>query len=132
MTMNDSFSSVWTPRVLSILRIVTSADILQHGTTKLFGFPGAPLAAHPIFPVLIAGVIEFVGSLLVLAGFYTRAAAFILSGEMAVAYFMAHFPHSFFPYNNGGSLAIMYCFVFLYLVFAGAGPWSVDACRGKA
>jgi putative oxidoreductase len=127
MIMSDSFKAVWTPRMLSILRIMTAALFIESGTTKLFGWPGAPLAAHPIFPVLIAGVIETVGSLLLLAGFYTRAAAFIMAGEMAVAYFYSHFPRAFFPFNNGGSLAILYCFVFLYLIVAGAGPWSVDA-----
>ena len=132
MIMSESFKSVWTPRMLSVLRIMTAALFIESGLTKLFGFPGAPLAAHPLFPVMMAGVIETVGSLFLLAGFYTRAAAFIMAGEMAVAYFYAHFPRGFIPYNNGGSLAIMYCFVFLYLVVAGAGPWSVDACRGKA
>ena len=132
MIMSDSFKAVWTPRMLSILRIMTAALFIEHGGTKILGFPGAPLAAHPIFPVVLGGVIELVGSLFLLAGFYTRAAAFIMAGEMAVAYFYSHFPRAFFPYNNGGSLAIMYCFVFLYLFFVGAGPWSVDACRGKA
>ncbi len=117
----------WTPHVLSILRIVVALLFLQHGLSKLFGFP-QPMAPPPMFTMIwFAGVIELVGGVLVALGLFTRAAAFIMSGEMAVAYFLVHAPRGFFPSVNGGSLAILYCFVFLYLVFAGAGPWSLDA-----
>ena len=117
----------WAPHVLSILRIVVALLFLQHGLSKLFGFP-QPMAPPPMFTMIwFAGVIELVGGVLVTLGLFTRVAAFIMSGEMAIGYFLAHAPHGFFPMLNGGNLAILYCFVFLYLVFAGAGPWSLDA-----
>jgi putative oxidoreductase len=114
----------WRPYVLSILRIVAALLFLQSGLSKFFGFPaaGPPLAGL----IVLAAIIETFGSLLLLVGLFTRLAAFIMSGEMAFAYFMAHAPKSFYPAGNGGTLAILYCFVFLYFVFAGAGPWSVD------
>jgi len=114
----------WRPYVLSILRIVASLLLLQSGLSKFFGFPapGPPLAGLIIF----AATIETLGGLLLLAGLFTRLAALIMSGEMAFAYFMGHAPKSFYPEVNGGNLAILYCFVFLYFVFAGGGPWSVD------
>ena len=112
------------PYVLSILRIVTALLFLEHGLSKVFGFP---VAGPPLTGLLIvAAFLETVGALFVLVGAYTRIVAFILSGEMAVAYFMAHEPRSFFPLANGGDAAILFCFVFLYLVFAGGGPLSVD------
>jgi putative oxidoreductase len=113
------------PYVLSILRIVAALLFLEHGLSKVFGFPvaGPPLSGAV---VILSAFLETVGSLFVLAGAYTRLVAFILSGQMALAYFMAHQPRSFFPLANGGDAAILFCFVFLYLVFAGAGPWSVD------
>jgi putative oxidoreductase len=132
MFMSDAFRAEWTPRVLSVLRIVAALCFLQHGMTKFLGFPGTAPAHLTLWPAGIAGAIEVVGSLLLLVGFYSRAAAFIMSGEMAVAYFMAHQPRALFPYNNGGELAIMYCFVFLYLAFAGGGPWSLDHRRAAA
>ena len=117
----------WAPHVLSILRIVVALLFLQHGLSKLFGFP-QPMAPPPMFTMIwFAGVIELVGGVLVTLGLFTRVAAFIMSGEMAIGYFLAHAPRGFFPMLNGGNLAILYCFVFLYLVFAGAGPWSLDA-----
>ncbi len=117
----------WAPHVLSILRIVVALLFLQHGLSKLFGFP-QPMAPPPMFTMIwFAGVIELVGGVLVTLDLFTRVAAFIMSGEMAIGYFLAHAPHGFFPMLNGGNLAILYCFVFLYLVFAGAGPWSLDA-----
>jgi putative oxidoreductase len=117
----------WAPHVLSILRIVVALLFLQHGLSKLFGFP-QPMAPPPMFTMIwFAGVIELVGGVLVTLGLFTRVAAFIMSGEMAIGYFLAHAPRSFFPALNGGDPAILYCFVFLYLVFAGAGPWSLDA-----
>lgn len=117
----------WEPRVLSILRIVVGLLFMEHGLAKLFGFPIA--AEHPAtFQLLwFAGVLEMFGGMLIALGLFTRPVAFILSGEMAIGYFMDHLPKSFFPLINGGTLAIMYCFTCLYLAAAGAGPWSVDA-----
>ena len=112
------------PYILSVLRIVVALLFLEHGLQKLFAFPSA---GPPMTPLLyVQAVIELVGGVLLLVGAYTRVIAFILSGDMAVAYFMAHFPRSFFPAVNGGDSAVLYCFVFLYLFFAGGGPWSVD------
>jgi putative oxidoreductase len=115
------------PYILSILRIMAAQLFLQHGLSKFFGFPQA---MEP-FPVLsmewFAALIEFAGGLLVTLGLFTRAAALIMSGEMAIGYFLFHAPQGFFPILNHGDAAILYCFVFLYLVFAGAGPWSLDA-----
>ena len=115
---------MWSPHVLSILRIVVALLFLQHGLSKVFSFPvpGPPL--HGL--LLLAAFLELVGSLMLLAGVFTRIVAFILSGEMAVAYFMAHAPRSFYPVVNHGEDAILFCFIFLYLAFAGGGPWSVD------
>jgi len=115
------------PYVLSILRIVVALLFLQHGLSKLFGFP-QPMAPPPLWTMeWFSGVIEFAGGVLLTLGLFTRPAALIMSGEMAVGYFMFHAPRSFFPALNGGDPAILYCFVFLYLVFAGPGPWSLDA-----
>jgi putative oxidoreductase len=127
-----ALSTTWTPRVLSILRIMTALLFLEHGTQKLLGFPPSPNPGPALFSLLgIQGVIEIVGGLLLALGLFTRPVAFILSGDMAVAYFMAHAPQSFFPVLNRGDAAILYCFVFLYLVFAGPGPWSLDAPRDR-
>jgi putative oxidoreductase len=112
------------PYILSILRIVVALLFIEHGTQKFFGFPAAGPALTPLLYAQAA--IELVGGALLAVGALTRVVAFILSGDMAVAYFMAHFPRSFFPSVNGGDAAVLYCFVFFYLVFAGAGPWSVD------
>jgi putative oxidoreductase len=119
----------WEPRILSVLRIVVALLYLQHGLTKFFGFPGSAPSAMPLFPVVLGGLIETFGSILLLIGLWTRPAALIMSGEMAIAYWYAHFPRSPFPYNNGGSLAILYCFVFFYIFSAGPGPWSSDTIR---
>jgi putative oxidoreductase len=117
----------WTSRMLSVLRIVTGLLFLEHGTQKLLGFPASPNPGPALFSLLgVQGILELAGGFLILIGFFTRPVAFILAGDMAVAYFMAHAPRGFFPTLNGGQLAILYCFVFLYLVFAGAGTWSVD------
>ena len=130
----QSLAATWAPRVLSLLRIVAALLFLEHGLQKLAGFPAPlPLPAGETIGTLsllwFAGVIEVVGSLLVLIGLLTRPAAFILSGEMAAAYFMAHAPRGFFPALNGGDAAILFCFIFLYLAAAGGGAWSVDRAR---
>jgi putative oxidoreductase len=130
--MNTAALDVWAPRVLSILRIVAALIFFEHGTQKLLGFP--PHANPPAVMSLswIAGALELVGGALLILGLWTRPVAFILSGEMAFAYFIGHAPESFFPVVNKGDAAILYCFVFLYFVFSGPGPWSVDAMRTKA
>lgn len=118
----------WTPRLLSVLRIVTALLFMQHGAQKLFGFLATQAAATP--PLLslrgVAGVLEFFGGLLILFGLLTRPVAFVLSGMMAVAYFMVHAPNGFWPLQNRGELAALYSFVFLYLSVAGGGAWSLD------
>jgi putative oxidoreductase len=115
------------PYVLSILRIMVGLLFLQHGMAKMFNFP--PQGDMPVYPApeWFAGRIELVGSTLIALGLFTRPVAFILSGEMAFAYFISHRPRSFFPLLNGGEPAVLFCFVFLYLVFAGGGPLSLDA-----
>jgi len=117
---------VWGPRMLSVLRIMAGLLFMEHGMSKLFGFPSS--AMHPVFPSLIwfAGVVECFGGALVALGLFTRVAAFLVSGEMAIGYFMVHAPRDFFPILNGGDAAVLYCFVFLYFVIAGGGEWSVD------
>jgi putative oxidoreductase len=124
----------YSPQLLAILRIVTALLFMEHGTQKLFGFPPLPMPAPDGMGtlMLIAGLLEFFGGLLILVGFLTRPTALILSGQMAVAYFMGHAPSGFFPATNMGDAAILFCFVFLYLVFAGPGAWSVDAARSRA
>jgi putative oxidoreductase len=121
----------WAPSVLSILRIVTALLYLQHGLSKLTGFPQPGHMPEAMTLIWFAGCIELVGSILVALGLFTRIAALIMSGEMAFGYFMAHAPKAPYPINNGGELAIMFCFAFFYLVFAGAGPWSLDAIWRK-
>jgi putative oxidoreductase len=125
--------AAWRPRALSVLRIVTGLMIIQHGMGKIVGFPAFPAYANvtPLSLLGAAGFIELIGGALLILGLLTRPAAFILSGEMAVAYFMVHAPRSFYPLVNGGTLAIMYCFACLYLSTAGAGPWSVDAAMKR-
>src|ERR1700709_2129161 len=117
------------PILLSVLRIVVGLLFLEHGAIKLFGFPpGSPMPMPPAFTLLwFGGVIELVGGVLIALGLFTRTAAFICSGEMAGAYFIATAPHGFFPANNMGDAAILFCFVFLYISAAGPGPWSIDA-----
>lgn len=123
--------TAWAPRVLSILRIMAALLFFEHGTQKLLGFPASDFSPAVMSLSWIAGVLELVGGALLAIGLFTRPVAFVLSGQMAVAYFIAHAPNSFFPVLNGGEAAILYCFIFLYLVFAGPGPWSVDAARGR-
>lgn len=121
-----SLSGTWSPRVLSVLRIVTALLFIPHGTQKLFGVPGAQEAVPALVSMMgVAGILECIGGLLILVGVFTRPVAFLLSGEMAVAYFTAHAPRGFWPILNGGELAALYCFVFLYLAVAGGGPWSL-------
>ena len=124
--------SEWTPRLRSILRIMTGLLILEHGTSKLLGFPQSDMTGLPVTSLFgAAGVFELVGGALIVIGLFTRPAAFILSGMCAVAYWSTHAPNGFYPLLNGGELAALYAFVFLYFAFAGGGPWSVDAARGK-
>ena len=119
----------YAPTVLGILRIVTALLFMEHGTAKLLNFPASEMHP-PLFSIFgLAGVIEIVGGILVLIGFWTRPVAFLLSGQMAIAYGMVHAPNSFFPVNNGGDAAILFCFVFLYLVFAGPGAFAMDNKR---
>lgn len=137
MAFVDVVGAVWAPRVLSVLRIIAALLFLEHGLQKLFSFPAPlPLPAgevlHPFTLLWYAGVIETVGSLLLAVGLFTRPVAFILSGEMAAAYFMAHAPRGFFPSLNGGDAAVLFCFIFLYLAAAGGGAWSADAARAGA
>lgn len=118
--------SPYAPQALAVLRIVSALLFLLHGTQKLFGFPATEFAP-PMFSIFwFAGVIEIITGVLILIGLFTRPAAFVASGTMAVAYWMAHAPANLFPANNGGDAAILFCFVFLYLVFAGPGSWSVN------
>ncbi|MDB5523288.1 MAG: hypothetical protein JWM58_1051 [Rhizobium sp.] len=122
----------WSPRVLSIVRIVAGLIFLAHGSAKLLGFPASDLNP-PMFSMgWNAGVVELIAGALIALGLFTRPAAFIASGTMAFAYFLAHAPNSFFPVLNGGDAAILYCFLFLYIFFAGPGPWSIDAQRKAA
>ena len=120
--------TAWSPRVLSLLRIIAALLFMEHGLMKLAHFPIAqPGAPDPLPPVLLAAAwIEVVGGGLVALGLFTRAAAFVCSGEMAFAYFTAHASKSFWPGVNQGDPAILFCFIFLYLAFAGGGPWSLD------
>ena len=130
---SDNLQTVWAPRVLSILRIVSALIFMEHGTQKLFGFPASDRPQPELFSLSgLAGVLEFFGGILLVLGLFTRPVAFILSGEMAVAYWMAHAPQSFFPVLNGGDAAILYCFVFLYLAAAGGGAWSLDNLRDRS
>lgn len=119
------------PYALSLLRIVAALLFFEHGTSRLFGFP-SPLATPQLFTMYwFAGAIEFAGGALVLLGLFTRPAAFIMAGEMAFAYFLSHAPNGLFPILNRGDGAILYCFVFFYIAFAGAGPCSIDALPAR-
>ncbi|HUA55599.1 MAG TPA: DoxX family protein [Candidatus Sulfotelmatobacter sp.] len=124
MTMSSSLAP-WAPRVLSILRLIAGLLFLEHGLVKLAGFPG-PGPANMTTLLYAAALIETIGGALVAVGLFTRLAAFIMSGEMAVAYFLRHAPQGFFPILNHGEDAILYCFIFLYLAAAGGGAWSLD------
>lgn len=127
-TNTNSFFADWTPRLLSVLRVIAAFLFMAHGAQKLFGFLAPAGATSP--PLMsqmgIGGVLEFFGGLLLLLGLFTRPVAFILSGMMAVAYFQSHAPGGFWPLQNKGELAVLYCFVFLFLSVAGGGEWSLD------
>lgn len=130
MISENHLSTIWAPRLLSVLRIMAALLFMAHGTMKLLGFPDSGRAGPELFSLMgFAGMLEIVGGILLVLGLFTRPVAFILSGQMAVAYFMAHAPQNFFPIQNGGESAILFCFVFLYLAAAGPGSWSVDAAR---
>ena len=128
----DKFDT-WSPQVRSILRIITALLFMEHGLMKLFHFPAAQPGAPDPLPTLLmaAAIIEVVGGALVALGLFSRLAALICSGEMAIGYFMAHASKGFWPAMNGGDAAILFCFIFLYFAAAGPGPWSIDAARKK-
>jgi putative oxidoreductase len=121
--------ATWSPRMLSVLRIMTGLLYMEHGTQKFFAFPSPGPALTPL--LVVQGLLELGGGFLILIGLFTRPVAFILAGDMAVAYFMAHAPKALYPMLNGGDAAILYCFIFLFLFFAGGGPWSVDETRQR-
>ncbi|HEX2094071.1 MAG TPA: DoxX family protein [Longimicrobiaceae bacterium] len=136
MSIFEASRSPWTGRMLSVFRIVAGLMFMSAGTMKLFGYPPNPMPNAPPVELMsqigIGGLLEVVGGLAIVLGFLTRPVAFVLAGEMAVAYFQFHAPQGFHPTANGGVPAVMYCFFFLYLVFAGAGPWSVDAALARS
>jgi putative oxidoreductase len=121
----------WSPYALAVLRIVTALIFMEHGTQKLLGFPAPPEGGTPpLFSLFgIGAILELVGGFLLLIGWFTRPVAFLLAGEMAVAYWMFHAPQSPYLALNGGDAAILYCFVFLLFVFTGPGAWSIDGAR---
>jgi putative oxidoreductase len=130
--IGSDMMAAWAPRLLSVLRIVAGLLFLEHGTQKFLSFPARAAAAAPDLASLmgVQGCLEIVGGVLIFLGLFTRPVAFVLAGDMAVAYFMSHLPRNFFPVLNSGDAAILYCFIFLYLAAAGSGEWSVDAKRG--
>lgn len=131
--MSGIIPQSWSPWLLSVLRIVAAFLFMAHGTQKLFGVPAmeprAPVELMSLFG--LAGVLELVGGALLFLGLFTRPVAFLLAGEMAVAYFMSHAPRHLFPVLNNGEPAVLFCFIFLYLAAAGPGPWSLDAARRR-
>jgi putative oxidoreductase len=133
MAKGTSREARWAPTLLSVLRMVAALVFMEHGTQKLFGFPGGPRMGNfdPLSLMGIAGMLETFGGALLALGIFTRPVAFILSGQMAVAYFKMHAPQGFWPVLNQGELAVLYCFLFLYFAAAGGGPWSVDAMRRR-
>src|SRR5262252_7386315 len=126
----DGFLATWSPRVLSILRIIVGLLFLEHGTSKYLSLPVSPLTGvAPMSLSGINGMIELVGGVLIVLGLFTRPVAFLLAGDMAIAYFIAHAPRGFFPLLNGGEMATIHCFVFLSLAVAKGGVWSLDHMR---
>jgi len=135
MSIFDPAPSPWPSRMLSILRIVSGAVFITFGTMKLFNVPPMPPGQPPLELLSmtgIAGILEVFGGAAFTLGLFTRPVAFVLSGEMAAAYFIGHFPMGFWPSQNMGTPAILYCFMFLYFVFAGAGVWSIDAMISRS
>lgn len=130
-TATAAYSATWMPRLLSVLRIATGFLFMLHGTQKLFNLPAGQGGVELFSFMGLAGVLEALGGLLFLLGLFTRPVAFVLSGMMAVAYFMAHAPQAPLPIQNQGELAVLYCFVFLFFAAAGAGVWSLDAWRQR-
>lgn len=132
--MDFRLTEKWQPQLLAVLRIIAALLFIEHGTAKLFHFPAAQPGAPDHLPPLLlaAAIIEILGGTLVTLGLFTRLAAFIMAGEIAIGYFLAHFPKSFWPVVNQGDAAILFCFVFLYISAAGPGAWSLDAMRMKA
>ena len=129
----NELGTAWSPRLLALLRIVTALLFMEHGAQKLLGFPPSGHPGPGLFTLLwFAGVLELFGGFLVLIGWFTRPVAFLLSGEMAVAYWMVHAPKSIFPALNGGDAAILFCFIFLYLAAAGPGAFSVDGASSQS
>src|SRR4051794_14095331 len=129
--MEFTWLSRWQPQLLALLRIVTGLLFVEHATQKFFAFP-IPFPMLPLPPLLVAaGVIELVAGVLITLGLFTRLAAFLASGEMAIAYFTMHFPNGFWPAVNKGEAAILFCFIFLYIAAAGPGAWSIDGARLK-
>ena len=125
------FLKPYTSQLLSVLRIMSGLLLLQHGTGKYLNFPVGPMNnASPTTMGGAAGLFELVGGVLIIIGLFTRPVAFILAGELAFAYFIGHAPRGFYPLTNGGEPAVLFCFIFFYLAFAGGGPWSADAMRG--
>jgi putative oxidoreductase len=129
--LNGIIPSSWQPQLHAALRIFTGLLFLEHGTSKLFHWPTSAGDQPLSTLLLLAGILETVGGLLITIGFFTRYVAFVLAGEMAVAYFMAHMPNSIYPLINHGEAAILFCFIFLFFAAAGAGPYSVDQSRNS-
>jgi putative oxidoreductase len=135
MSIFQASRSVWTGRMLSLLRIVAGILFIEHGTQKVFGWPPTTVIQVPVSLMStlgVAGLLEVVGGIAFTLGLLTRPIAFVLAGEMAVGYFAVHLPRSFFPVNSGGDPAVLFCFIYLYFTFAGAGPWSLDAKIGSS
>lgn len=135
MSIFEPAREPWPSRMLAVFRIVAGLVFITFGTMKMFGYPPAPVQMPPFNPMTqigLAGLLEVVGGLLIVLGLFTRPVAFVLAGEMAVAYFQGHAPRSFFPSINNGTPAIMYCFLFLYLMVAGGGAWSIDAMIARS
>jgi len=127
--------SQWSPQGLGLLRVVTALLTIEHGTQKYFAFPPSEYfsSAPAVFSLMgVAGLIELVGGFLILIGLFARPAAFVLSGFMAAAYFLGHAPQAFFPASNMGDAAVLFCFIYFYMIFAGSGAWSVDGARQNA
>ncbi|TMA33007.1 MAG: DoxX family protein [Deltaproteobacteria bacterium] len=134
MSVYQSSPSPWPDRMLAILRIVAGLVFISAGTMKLFGFPHSPVQMPPftlLSEIGIAGILETFGGLLIVLGLLTRPVAFVLAGEMAVAYFQFHLPQSFYPTVSNGVPAVLYCFLFLYLAVAGGGAWSLDSAISR-